>query len=508
MNTVAATSLAWSRPASAGDAHQSRVSLAAHGGKPRNWPSMSWTGRDVSEATGADGTLALGRVFNAVCTDSRRIEPGCLFIALRGPRHDAHDFAAGAIERGAGAVLVERIPAGVDATRVLRVADTLRALGDLAAWTRRRWGGTVVALTGSNGKTTTKEMLASICAGAYGGAVCKTQGNLNNLIGLPLTILGLGGDERAAVLEMGMNAPGEIARMTEIAAPDVGVITNVGPAHLEGLGSIEGVAKAKGELFAGMQRDATIAVNMDDPWVARLAADFPGRRIEFGEGREVTARDALDRGWDEIAFRLEVGGRAAAVRLAMAGLHNVQNALAAAAAAHALGLDLDVIVAGLEAAVAPAMRMEVVRLANGVTVVNDAYNANPASTLAALRAVAHMPGRAIAVLGEMRELGAASAALHRDIGRAAAEIGFAVLLAVGSEAEHTAAGARAAGGMMEIHVCPDAATAAETVAVLWRPGDAILVKGSRGPDTEEGVRRYGARMVEVVRRLEEKGGLP
>jgi UDP-N-acetylmuramoyl-tripeptide--D-alanyl-D-alanine ligase len=193
----------------------------------------------------------------------------------------------------------------------------------------------------------------------------------------------------------------------------------------------------------------------------------------------------------------------------MAGLHNVQNALGAAAAAHGLGLDIETIAAGLEAALAPAMRMEIVRLANGVTVVNDAYNANTASMLAALRALTRLPGRPIAVLGEMRELSGASAALHRELGRTAAELGVAVLVAVGPEAEHTAAGARAAGGgRLEVHVSPDAAAAAEWVGAMWRPGDAVLVKGSRGSDTEPGVRRYGARMVEVVRRLEEKGGRP
>lgn len=469
---------------------------------------MGWTGQEVREATGAVGVCPAEAVFEKVCTDSRRLTPRCLFVALSGAHHDAHRFAADALRQGAEAVLVERLPPGVDEAHALRVPDTLRALGDLAAWTRRRWGGPVVGLTGSNGKTTTKEMIAAICEAAYGSAVLRTQGNLNNLVGLPLTILGLAGNESVAVLEMGMNAPGEIARLTEIASPDVGLITNVGAAHLEGVGGIEGVARAKGELFAGMRRDGTIAVNMDDERVTRLGAGFPGRRIEFGTGREVTARAVRDAGWDGVAFTLEIAGRGANVRLAMAGHHNVQNALAAAAAAHGLGLDLETIAAGLAAARAPAMRMEVVRLGNGVAVVNDAYNANPSSMTAALQALSRLSGRRIAVLGEMRELGAASPALHREIGRTAVELGVELLFAVGPEAEHTAAGARAAGGRTEIHVCPDAAAAAEAVAALWQPGDAVLVKGSRGPDTETGVRLYGARMVEVVRRLEEKGGRP
>jgi UDP-N-acetylmuramoyl-tripeptide--D-alanyl-D-alanine ligase len=485
---------------------------------------MVWTGQEIMTATAAAGDAAgvAGMVCEAVSTDSRRAAPGVLFVALRGARHDGHDFAAEALRAGASAVLVERLAEGVDKRRALVVPDTLRALGDLAAYTRRRWGGRVVAITGSNGKTTTKEMLAAICERSSlprehlrergrvrigtGGGVLKTQGNENNLIGLPLTLLRLAGDEAVAVLEMGMNAPGEIARLSAIAAPDVGLITNVGPAHLEGLGSIAGVAAAKGELFAAMDAAATIVVNMDDDWVARLAAGFRGRRIEFGSGRAVSASAIDDRGLHGVAFTLHVGARAAPVRLRMTGRHNVQNALAAAAAAHGLGVDLGRIAAGLAAAEPPKMRMQVIRLANGVTVVNDAYNANPASSEAALDAIARTPGRAIAVLGEMRELGAESAVLHRRVGAHAAACGVHWLLAVGPLAEEIAAGARAAGTGLEVTVCDDAAGAAAVLIARWQPGDAILIKGSRGADDEDAVRRYGARMAEVAARLEAAGG--
>jgi UDP-N-acetylmuramoyl-tripeptide--D-alanyl-D-alanine ligase len=510
---------------------------------------MVWTGEEIVTATGAatSGAVA-GMRIEAVTTDSRHGAPGTLFVALRGAHHDGHDFATEALRAGAEAVLVERAPADVDRARALIVGDTLRALGDLAAYTRRRWDGPVAAITGSNGKTTTKEMLAAICEsspaprgrlrprgraregaggrstmgsspvavsghrggqeGAKGGAgrVLKTHGNLNNLIGLPLTLLRLSGDEDVAVLEMGMNAPGEIARMTEIAAPDIGLITNIGPAHLEGLGSIAGVAAAKHELFDGLRRDGTIAVNMDDAWVVQGAARFPGRHIEFGRDRTVAAIDVDDRGFDGIAFTLRIGARRAPVRLHMAGRHNVQNALGAAAVAHGLGIDLEAIAAGLGAAEPPAMRMQVIRLANGVTVVNDAYNANPASTEAALDAIARTAGRAVAVLGEMRELGAESGALHRQIGAYAAASGVRWLLAVGPHAEDIAAGARAASTAFEVTVCDDAAAAAALLVERWRPGDAILVKGSRGADDEAGVRRYGARMAEVAARLAEAGG--
>jgi UDP-N-acetylmuramoyl-tripeptide--D-alanyl-D-alanine ligase len=346
-----------------------------------------------------------------------------------------------------------------------------------------------------------------------GPSLLKTHANENNLIGLPLTLLRLTGDEAVAVLEMGMNARGEIARMTEIATPDVGLITNVGPAHLEGLGSIAGVAAAKGELVAGLRSDAAFAVNLDDEWVVRVGRDFRGRRIEFGRGGEVTASAIDDRGVDGIAFTLHIGGAAQRVMLRMPGRHNVQNALGAAAVGHALGIAPAAIAAGLAAADPPKMRLQVSRLANGVTVVNDAYNANPASTMAAIDTVARMPGRAIAVLGEMRELGAESAALHRQVGAHAGACGVHWLLAVGPQADDIAAGAEEwkraaaapAASSLEVTVCADAARAAALIMERWQSGDTILIKGSRGPDDEEGVRRYGARMAEVAARLEAAG---
>lgn len=465
---------------------------------------MTWTGEEIARAVGA-APLAHGILAGSVCTDSRRLAHGCLFVALRGATFDGHAFAAAALAQGAAAVLVDHRPAGVDADRALVVPDTLRALGDLAAFTRRRWGGRVAAITGSNGKTTTKELLAAICEQAWPGRVLKTRGNENNLVGLPLTVFRLSGGEAAAVLEMGMNAFGEIARLTEIAAPDVGVITNVGPAHLEGVGSLDGVQRAKGELFAGMPAQGTIAVNMDDPRVVAAAAAFAGRRVEFGAGRAVRAEAIDDRGVDGVAFRLHVDAAAAAVRLRAAGRHNVANALGAAAAAHALGIDLAAIAAGLAAAEPPKMRMQVVRLGNGVTVINDAYNANPGSTMAALDAVGRLPGRAVAALGEMRELGAESAALHAAVGAHAVAAGVAWVLAVGPGAEPIAEGARRAGAAA-VDVCADAAAAAALLAARWQAGDTILVKGSRGGDAEPGVRRYGARMAEVVARLEAVAG--
>lgn len=435
--------------------------------------------------------------FARVTTDTRGLGPGELFVALVGERHDAHAFAAGAVAAGATGLVVSRpveIPADADVV-VLEVPDTLRALQELAADLRRRAAPCVLAITGSNGKTTTKEMLAAILA-AHAGTpelVLKTQGNLNNLIGVPLTLLALAGDESHAVVEMGMNAPGEIARLTEIADPDVGLITNVGPAHLEGLGSVEGVARAKGELFATMRRDATIVVNAEDARVAALGAAFPGRRVGFGAGTDVTAESVACDAHGAAAFRLHLGGHGVDVRLRIPGRHNVMNALAAAAAAWTVGASPAAIEAGLAAATSVGGRMRVVTLANGVTIVDDSYNANPASVAAALRSLADAPAaRRIAVLGDMLELGAASAEQHRAVGSLAGTVGLAALYLHGDFARDTAAGAAATMSSAAIHVAPDHAAIAAALAADARRGDWVLVKGSRGQRMEEVVRLLGA----------------
>ncbi len=463
---------------------------------------MRLTLADVATATGA--TVAEGQdaavAIAGVTTDSRDAVAGTLFVALRGQRFDAHDFVADVMAAGAGAVLVERRIAGVDARRQLVVGDTLRALGDLAAFVRRRSSMRVVAITGSNGKTTTKEMIAAICEEFCGSPdkVLKTRGNLNNLIGLPLTVLRAVGDEVVGVLEMGMNQPGEIARMAEIARPDFAVVTNVGHAHLEGLGSLAGVAEAKGELYAGLPNDSVIVVNLDDEWVRRIAQKFAGRRVTYGSGGDVAAHAVRDFGVDGVGFDLVVAGEKRTVRLPHLGAHNVANALAAAAVAHAMGIGIDVVAAGLSRRTAPAMRMQVVRLGNGTTIINDAYNANPESTDAALQAVRRLPGRSVAVLGDMWELGAEGRRVHREIGARAATLGFAVVVAAGDFAEEMCAGAVAAGlDPAAARPCATAAEAAAAVAGLWRSGDVILVKGSRG-----------MRMEAAVAALEEAGRSP
>jgi UDP-N-acetylmuramoyl-tripeptide--D-alanyl-D-alanine ligase len=467
--------------------------------------SMNWSLHDIVAATGALPSLSGRRdtIFRSITTDSRHVEVGALFFALRGPRHDGHDFAAEAVRRGASAAVVDRDAAGVPSDRILRVPDTLRALGDLAAWTRGRHATRVVAVTGSTGKTTTKEMIAAICAtadaGAAGTGVLKTEGNWNNLIGLPLTLLRQRGDEAVAVLEMGMNRPGEIARLTEIARPDCGVVTNVGPAHLQGVGgTLAGVAAAKAELFAGLPHHAAIAVNTDDAWVARMAVSFPGRSVTFGRTGELRAHNVTDFGRDGVAFDLLIGDRAVKVRLHLIGRHNVTNALAAAAIGHLLGLGPEVIADGLQRTISPAMRLEVTHLSNGMTLINDAYNANPSSVEAALVALRRFSGRSVAVLGEMAELGDESRRAHHEMGERAATLGVDLLFLLGEHAEVAAAAARAAGMRpAAIHVCGTHREVADAVVAGWQPGDTLLVKGS-----------HAMRMDEVVRLLEEVGNSP
>jgi UDP-N-acetylmuramoyl-tripeptide--D-alanyl-D-alanine ligase len=459
-----------------------------------------WHLTDVLAATGGRLVRLDGpRRYDAVCTDTRRLRDGEIFLALRGPNHDGHAFVREAIGRGAAALVVENGRAGEvpsdAAVTVIEVEDTLRSYGELAAHHRHRCRLKVAAVTGSNGKTTTKEMIASILGAAVGTErVLKTTGTENNLVGVPLTLLRARGTERLAVLEMGMNAPGEIWRLAEIADPDVGVVTCVAPAHIAGLGSVEGVARAKGELFRRLRPTAVAVVNDDDPHVRPLADGFAGRTVRFGAGTGFRAEGVRPLEAAGVAFTLIMNGTRLDLRLPLPGVHNVSNALAAAAVARELGVSGDAIVAGLENLPPLPMRMQVETLPGSVTVINDAYNANPASMRSALALLAELRGEPrIAVLGAMRELGEASPELHREVGRAAAAAGLATLVVVGAEAEPIAVGARDAGmPASAVREVASQSAAAAVVRELVRPGACVLVKGSRG-----------ARMEEVVTHLRE-----
>lgn len=468
---------------------------------------------DAAELATAAGSRPVGdRVegwrVDHLTTDSRAARGGSVFVALVGENFDGNDFSDDAISRGARVVVCSRGRA-LDRRGVafVEVDDTTRALGDIAAAHRRRFDIPVVAITGSNGKTTTKELLRSILAETYGeDAVLATAGNFNNLVGLPLTVMHLTARHRVAVLEMGMNAPGEIARLTEIARPTHGLITCVASAHLEGLGTIEGIARAKGELFAGLGPDATAVVNLDDARVAGLVRELHhGRNLRYGTGGSVhvgavdevsLARARFELVFEDVDGARESGGaQRRIIELPLGGRHNTQNAVAAAACARSLGLTPDDIARGLAGAEPPPMRVAVETLANGVCIVNDAYNANPHSFTAALATLAEgAEGRAIVVLGEMLELGSQAAQLHCQAGRDAAGVDPVLLCALGEHAVDVARGAVEAGMTADrVLVSGSYADIARAIAGVWRSGDAVLVKGSRGARME--------RVVEEMRRL-------
>ncbi len=426
-----------------------------------------------------------GALCTGVSTDSRCIEEGDVFFALKGERFNGHDFLGDVIQKGAAAVIVEKDMQLLSVNRfagVIKVGDTLRALGSLAARYRRQFDIPLVAVTGSNGKTTTKEMIAAILSANR--IVLKNEGNLNNLIGLPLSLFNLMPHHEAGVFELGMNRKGEIARLTEIANPTVGVITNVGPVHLEFLGSIEAVGQAKGELFGGMSADATAIVNNDDPQVRLLAEVFPGKKVTFGIGNsaDVSARNILLRGTEGIAFEMVINDAVIPVRLPMVGEHNVMNALAAAAVATALGEAGEAIAAGLARCRNVKLRQEIVHVDRQITIINDCYNANPVSMEAALVTFSQFKGdaRGIVVLGDMLELGSFASDLHLELGAKVARARADYLIAIGDHASELKAGALADGLSSEAVITGnDVEEVMGPLLGLLEGPAVILVKGSR-----------------------------
>ena len=460
-----------------------------------------WTLDEILSATGGAVTQAGGRkTFGEVVTDSTKVKKRSVFVALKGERLDGHRFVGDALQRGAACVIVHRdVDARVAATcgaTLVRVADTLKALGDLAHYRREKIAPKVIAITGSNGKTTTKEMTAAIFAEAslngqrLRGKILKTEGNFNNLVGLPLTLLRLRPSHKIAVVELGTNHPGEIRRLAEIAAPDMGIITGVAAAHLEGLNSLAGVAREKGALFHSLRPGAAAAVNLDDPRVRRLGAKFKGRRVSYGKGGSVRAEAVRPIDAQGMRFVLRAGKRRCAVKLRYLGEHNVSNAVGAAALAVGLGVSLAAIRRGLEKARPYAMRMETGSW-HGAGIINDAYNANPASMSAALSTLAAMNGRGekVAVLGDMFELGQTSGREHRELGKRVARARIDRLYLLGPQAELVRAGALSAGmNRARVIVGKDHSDVARRLISHVKQGDWLLVKGSRGMKMEKIVR--------------------
>ncbi|MBI4524083.1 MAG: UDP-N-acetylmuramoyl-tripeptide--D-alanyl-D-alanine ligase [Deltaproteobacteria bacterium] len=457
---------------------------------------MIWTREEILLATAGELIFkGKERLFGPVVTDSRLVRKGSVFVALKGERLDGHDFVADAVGRGAGCLVLHSRPEASLAQKasVVLVSDTLKALGDLAHFRRNVVGLKVLAITGSNGKTTTKEMVAailqrsSIGRTSFRGKVLKTEGNYNNLVGLPLTLLALKGSEKVAVLEMGTNRPGEIKRLTQIAAPEIGLITSVAPAHLEGLKTVEGVAREKGDLFRGMDPKGIAVVNVEDPWVRRLAKEFKGRTITFGRKAEVAAESFRILPAGGIEFSLRAGVERRRVQLNLSGEHNLVNALGAAAMAYGLGINLDAIRRGLEAVKPVPMRMAIEKW-NGIGIINDAYNANPASMNAALRTLAGIKakGKKIAILGDMLEMGQASRKHHLALGRQVARYRIQRLFVIGDQTEAVKKGALM-GGMKERQLTTGSDH--EAIGKLLRAeamaGDWLLFKGSRGMQMEK-----------------------
>lgn len=431
----------------------------------------------------ADGEVS------AISTDSRSVAPGELFVALRGERFDGHTFIPEVIEKGITTILAEKqwlkgnsIP---DSITCIAVKNCLHALGDLAADWRRRFDIPIIAVTGSNGKTTVKEMLGSILA--LTGPGLKTSGNLNNLIGLPQMIFQLRPEHRWAVLEMGMSEPGEIDRLAAIAAPRVGIVLNALPAHLQSMGTVEAVAAAKGELLHRISDGGLAVVNADDPRVASLSQNASARRISFGIDRgEVRAREIEPLGLDGQHFLLVTPHGEATVHLKACGRHNVYNALAATAALMEK-VELPVIVAGLESFTPYKGRFQIERL-DGITLIDDSYNANPASTKAALETLNQIAaaGHRIAVLGDMLELGEHEAEAHRGVGAVAGRTIDRLYLIGERMTKYAVEGAMLANMPTETVVC---CTSHKEIAELLHQsiaeGDVILCKGSRGMTMEK-----------------------
>ena len=448
--------------------------------------------------------------------DSRTIRDGEMFFAIRGENYDGHRFVAEALKKGAVAAVVSDEFASsaspTDRARLIAVADTLAALQQLASGVLGDWQGRVIGITGSMGKTTTKEMTAS--ALARGGSVTKTTGNLNNAYGLPLSVLKMETDgARAAdfdfaVFEMGMNHHGEISELTRIAPPDLGLVTVVAPVHLEFFSSVDAIAEAKAEMVGGIKPGGVAVLNADDERVARMRGmrtDIGYRLFGISNPADVTARDIKAEGLNSTSFLLVTPRGEVEAALRVPGRHNVYNALAAAAVADFYEVPLDRIAEALFESSSPRMRGEVVRFQEGFTLIDDSYNSNPRALVEMMTTVCANRDclRRIVVAGEMLELGATGPELHREAGERAAELGVDLLVGVRGLAREMVEGARARGMSEQAAVfCETPEEAAEVLEREARAGDLILVKGSRGVKTEIVVQRMKQRFEQTRGREE------
>ncbi|MBW2411105.1 MAG: UDP-N-acetylmuramoyl-tripeptide--D-alanyl-D-alanine ligase [Deltaproteobacteria bacterium] len=456
---------------------------------------IPWTIQDMLSATG--GELLSGNpdsVLAGVSIDSRNIAADHAFVAIVGDIHNGHGFVEDVVQKGIRAVIINKTAAGefvISAWQkadvgCIAVDDTTRALGDLAAYNRRRADASVVAITGSNGKTTTRQLSAAVVNRRFN--TLSTAGNFNNQIGLPLTLLRLQANHQWAVVEIGTNSPGEIARLAEICNADIGVITNVGPAHLEKLGSLDGVMREKGDLIKKLKHGGRAILNADDDRVRRLADRTDREVILFGQTEDASVRaEAIRETADGITFTLILPEQHTTVNLNLSGRFMVANALAAAAVGYLTGVALNDIKAGLESFSTAAGRMRILHTPRGIHIIDDTYNANPDSMRAALTTLKSLCSgrRSILVSGDMLELGEHSRALHRQIGAQAGAMGIRKLFAAGDFAQAVATGAEEA-GMDQGQIFTGAKDRIiEALKNELQADDWVLVKGSRGMAMEE-----------------------
>ena len=433
-----------------------------------------------------DGTILIDKV----STDSRTIKRGELFVALRGENFDGHNFVEAVATAGATGAIVDSNWKGNagDNFALIRAKDTLLAYQQLAANYRKSLKLSVVAITGSNGKTSTKDFAAAVLARRF--RVTKTQGNFNNHVGLPRTILEATSQDEVAVWEIGMNHPGEVAVLAKIAAADVGIITNIGLAHIEFMGSREKIAEEKGALAEAIDAEGTVILNADDPFTKGIATRARGKVILAGTTAGTIRASEINQSGSATDFTILEGAHRCRAQLPVPGLHMVQNALLAVAAGRVFGLSLEECAAGLVAAPLTKARLQVKEI-RGVQFLDDSYNANPDSMKAALRTLVELDaeGQRIAVLGEMRELGGESEAGHREVGEMAAALKVDHLIAIGNVAAGLADAAKQA-GLENSSTVASTAEAAELLAVIAAPGDLVLIKGSRLARTEQVIEAF------------------
>jgi UDP-N-acetylmuramoyl-tripeptide--D-alanyl-D-alanine ligase len=468
-----------------------------------NGQLLPWTTNEILKATG--GELLCGdktQGFEKICIDSRSIVPNDLFVAIVGEIHDGHAFISDVVEQGTRGLIVSSekardLPISAWQTRniaCVAVRDTTRALGDLAAFHRARTDVTVVAITGSNGKTTTRQMMVAVVARKFN--TLSTTGNYNNQIGVPLTLLRLAPEHRWAVVELGSNSPGEIARLAQICSADIGVITNVAPAHLEGLGSLDGVMREKEQLLDHLKAKGKAVLNADDRRVSKIAARTKKDVLFFGLSEKAAVRaTAVNEKASGISFSLDLPQESLTVDLKAAGHFMVVNALAAAAVGHLLGLPAAEIKAGLETFEPAWGRMNILQTASGIHVIDDTYNANPESMKAAITTLVSLRAnnRSIFVAGDMLELGAQAESLHRQVGVRAATANINKLLVTGDYADAVADGAKKAGMKSENIFTGSQGKILNALKDSLKPGDWVLVKGSRGAHMDtivEGLKKW------------------